>query len=436
MSVTVFKRFCGTLLLLLLLLPALQAKLRWAPEASLNGAFELAPRIKFSIAGLTENSFQPALERYLEDRIGFRGFLIRLRNQLGYSVFRESWANHMVVGRHRVLFEREYIDAYLGTDYVGDEEVRFNTRRLRLVQDSLARHGVPLVFIIAPSKATFMPENMPTAARQQASARARRTNYDAYARALPAAGVHVLDMSRAFRRWKPTAPHPLFTTGGTHWSMYGGMRAADTLQTYLRQVLGVRPVPFQVTGTELTTSPRDTDDDITKTLNLLVVPHTEELAYPSLDFRPNPADPPAPNLLLIADSFGWTWVYNNFFSKSFSEKSHYWYYNWTIARPENPPQGPDIIKYKNRQQYLGRDVIVVMFNELNLKEFDKGFSRELFNIFCPYHPADYTRYAALIAEQRTKATWEESAQEGFEHHITEVANAILDRERVVELLGK
>ncbi|MFD1467931.1 hypothetical protein ACFQ48_06820 [Hymenobacter caeli] len=424
---TAAKRLLFGFLLLLLLVPALQAKFHWLDEVPLGGAYTVAPRPEFSWASLVDNTFQPALERYLEDRIGFRGFFVRLRNQLGYSVFHESWAGNFAVGRGGVLFEQEPIDAYLGRDYVGDEEVRFNARRFRSAQDSLARHGVQVVFVIAPSKATFMPENLPRAARAQPRA---RTNYAAYAAALPAAGVHVLDFSRAFRQWRRTAPYPLFTKGGTHWSMYGGVRAADSLLAYLRHTLGVRPAPLRITGYEQSTTPRETDADLVTALNLLVAPASEPLAYPQLEFPPLGPGQAKPNLLLVADSFGWTWMYTHI-PNCFSDQTRYWYYNAEVAWPdvEQTPEGRDLAQLKTRAQYLARDVIVVMFNERNLVTFDKGFSRDVFNVFHPTTAADNARFNALVDEFRRKATWEEQAQEGFEQRIGAKASAILDRER-------
>jgi hypothetical protein len=429
------KRACCVFLWLLLLLPALQAKFHWVKEPTLDGVYTMAPQVQFSFPALLANTYQPALEHYLEDRIGFRNYLIRLRNQLATSVFNESWANRLAVGRHHVLFEQEYIDAYLGTDFVGDERVQLNVRRFRNVQDSLARHHVQLVFVIGPSKATFMPENLPLSASRQART---RTNYEAYSQALPAAGVHVLDFSRALRHWKRYTPYPLFAAGGTHWTMYGGARAADSLQAYLRDSLRIRTAPFQLADIEVSTTPHDTDDDLAKTMNLLVRPASEELAYPKLKFGPVPAGQHKPNLLLIADSFGWTWVYNSFLSKAFSDQSRYWYYNAEVASPgpELTPEGRDMAQLKTLKNYLARNVIVVMFNERNLVEFDKGFSRELFNIFHPYKQADHERFAELTREFQRKATWEEGAKPDFERQTTEKVNAIIDRERMEREVNK
>jgi hypothetical protein len=109
-----FKRFLLLALALLVIGPALQARFHFAEEKPLNGAFTVAPHPALTWAGLRANTFQPALEHYLEDRIGFRAGLIRLRNQLTFSLFRTSRADGIVVGKHDVLFQRTYIEAYAG----------------------------------------------------------------------------------------------------------------------------------------------------------------------------------------------------------------------------------------------------------------------------------------------------------------------------------
>lgn len=426
----IIKQLCCGLLWLLLLAPALQAKWQWIPVPALNGVYELAPKAEFSVEALFANRFQPALESYLEDRIGFRSWLIQLRNQLGYSVFNESWANHIAVGRDHRLFPPEDLDAYVGTDYVGDEQIQFDARRARAVQDTLARHGVQLVYVLAPGKADFMPEYMPWNYRHRVPT---RSNYRAYAEALPAAGVHVVDMAQAFRQWKVASPYPLFTPGGMHWSTYGAARAADSLQRYLRQTLHVAAAPFQLSAPEITTTARDSDDDLAKTLNLIAADPPGKLAYPKLEFDPIPPTQAKPNILLIGDSFGWPIVNSQFLTGSFSPQSRYWYYNSEVAwpGPELTPEGRDIQQQKNRGQYLSRDVIMVLFYTRNLHTFDKGFSQEVFRLFTPYTAANTTRREALLQKMRAKASWEESTKPDFEQHLADTVNLLMDRERLM-----
>jgi hypothetical protein len=427
-----FKQLCCLFLLLLLVFPALQAKWRWVKETSLNGVYEVAPRAELSWAGLTNSTFQPALERYLEDRIGFRSWLIRLRNQLGYSVFNESWANHIAVGRHKVLFPPEDLDAYLGTEYVGDQQVQFDARLARAVQDTLARHGVQLVYVLAPGKTNLMPENMPWHYRQQQPA---LTNYGAYAAALPAAGVHVLDLDRVFRQWKSTSPYPLFAPGGMHWSIYGAARAADTLQHYLHQALHIDGTPFKVSAPELSTTARDTDDDLARTLNVLSLAPPGELAYPRLEFSPLPTPAPAkPNVLLVADSFGWGLISNQYMGSAFSPDSRYWYYNSQVAwpGPELTPDGRDIfVLHAQKEQYLKRNLIIVLYYPRNLNGFDHNFSYGIYKLFTPYTAAESAQRAALLGTLRDKASRAASAKADFEQHLGDTADLIMNRQRIL-----
>jgi len=394
--------------------------------------YEVAPRAELSLAGLTNSTFQPALERYLEDRIGFRGWLIRLRNQLGYSVFNESWANHIAVGRHKTLFPPEDLEAYIGAEYVGDQQVQFDVRLARVVQDSLARHGVQIVYVLAPGKANLMPENMPWHYRQQPRA---ISNYHAYAAALPAAGVHVVDLDRVFRQWKSSSPYPLFAPGGMHWSIYGAARAADTLQHYLRQTLHINGNPFKVSAPEVSTTPRGTDDDLAKTLNVLSLAPTGELAYPKLDFLPTTTPAQAkPNVLLVADSFGWSLVNNQYMGGSFSPDSRYWYYNSQLAwpGPELTPEGRDIFKIQaQKDQYLKRDLIIVMYYARNLNGFDRNFSYGVFRILTPYTAAENARRAEFLRKLRSQAPWAMSSKADFEQHLKDTVNLIMDQERIL-----
>ncbi|RZL03528.1 MAG: hypothetical protein EOO62_21480 [Hymenobacter sp.] len=401
-------------------------------EAPLNGVYEVAPRAEFSWASLINGTFQPALESYLEDRIGFRSWLIRLRNQLGYSVFNESWANHIAVGRHKVLFPPEDLDAYLGTEYVGDQQVQFDARLARVVQDTLARHGVQIVYVLAPGKTNLMPENMPWHYRQQHPA---LTNYRAYAAALPAAGVHVLDLDRVFRQWKSTSPYPLFTPGGMHWSTYGAARAADTLQHYLRQTLHINGAPFTVSAPELSTTARDTDDDLARTLNVFAVAPPGVLAYPKLEFLPPPTPAPAkPNVLLVADSFGWGLISNQYMGSAFSPDSRYWYYNSQVAwpGPEQTPDGRDIFVVRTQKdQYLKRNLIIVMYYPRNLNGFDRSFSYGIFKLFTPYTTAEKTQREVLLSNLHDKASWAASAKADFEQHLNDTVDLIMNRQRIL-----
>lgn len=231
------KRLLLCALLGFVVAPVLQAKFHFIEETGLGGAFTVAAHPEFSWAELRNNAYQPALEHYLEERIGFKSSLIRFRNQLAFSLFRTPHASGIVVGRRDVLFESLQVQSYAGHDRLDEAAVRSQVRRLHTVQRDLARRGVLLLFVMAPNKARFQPEDLPTALRATPGS---VSNYDLYVRALQADTVTTLNMVPLFAQWKKTKPYPLFTRASTHWSGYGATLAADTLLRRLEQLGSVR----------------------------------------------------------------------------------------------------------------------------------------------------------------------------------------------------
>lgn len=383
------KRLLFLVLLLIFLLPAGQAKFKLIQFEELGGySGEAAPHPELNWAALANNSYQTGLEHYLEARLGFRELLIRARNQLAYTVFEVAHANQVLVGRDQVLYEERPIRAYLGEDFVGDATVARHVRRFRAVQDTLARRGKLLVFVAAASKASFMPEFLPAYHQNQPL---RRSNYQAYAAAMRAAGVNFLDVSHAFRQWKDTASYPLFPRGGIHWSCYAAKLVGDTLLHYLARQYHHPFRDFRLIPGDVTREPRDTDNDIAKAMNLLTPPPAYSMAYPNVEFQALKPGQQRPNLLLIGDSFCWTIMYP-FINEAFDNTtSRFWYYNNDVSWPENPPEGRAVSALNHKQQYLSRDIIVVMFTEYNMNQLDGGFSDDAFNLFTPYTRTDSLR---------------------------------------------
>lgn len=292
------KRTLLVLLLLLLLLPAAQAKFKFIQVEALGGySANTVGYPTFTWSGLQDNSYQAQLEQYLETRVGFREWFIRLRNQLSYTFLGIARTNHAVVGRSQVLYEAKPVHAYLGEDFVGAGLVAQRVRRFRAMQDTLARRGTLLVYVAAPSKASYLPEYLPAYYRRQ---QLKTTNYQAYTAAMRAAGINLLDLSQAFRQWKDTASYPLFPHGGTHWSGYGFTLAGDTLLRYLERQYHHDLRDFHLTKGDVSNKPRGTDNDIARALNLMWQPAAYRMAYPGVEFAPLKPGQRTPNLLLTS----------------------------------------------------------------------------------------------------------------------------------------
>ena len=376
------KRALLIALLLLLLLPAVQAKFKIVYVAPLGGYdANTTPRRHPVLEwdSLKSNAYQSSLENYLESGLGFREWFIRLRNQASYSIFKVARANHVIIGHDRVLYEEQPIHAYLGDDFVGRDIVQQRVQRFRVVQDTLAKRGKLLVFVAAPSKASYMPEYLPDSYRNRWPS--NTTNYRAYADAMRAMGVNFLDLSRAFRQWKDTTSYPLFPRGGIHWSLYGAALAGDTLLRYLENQYHHDLRDYRVARGDVTRYPRYNDNDILKAMNLLWQPPAYLMAYPKVTFQPLKPGQQRPNLLLIGDSFNWLLI-DPFIKEAFdSKQTRFWYYNSEVAWPEDRPEGHVVSMLNRKQEYLSRDIIVVLFTEYNMINLDGGFSDDAYTLF-------------------------------------------------------
>ena len=430
------KRLLLGFLLALVLAPVIQARFHFFEEANLAGAFTVAPHPDLTWEGLRDNSYQPAFEQYLEDRIGFRPYLIRLRNQLSFSLFRVARSSDIVVGEHDVLFQPGPIESYLGHDLLAEDEVRFRVRRLRAVQRELGQRGVQLLFVMAPSKARFQPEDLP--ARLQ-PAPGTVTNYDRFVREMKANNVDLLDFVPAFAHWKTTQPYPLFPRGGTHWSGYGSTLAADTLLRHLEHLGGVRFPTVRTVGpprvVHAADSLRGTDNDLGWPLNLMQLREATPLAYRRLAFDPPQPGQTRPSALFIGDSFGWgLMLFSPYMQRAFADDTRFWYYNTAVHQPDSTyhDTGEKVGNLDLRKQLESRKFVVLLLTEHNLVEKEFGFTDQVYHLYHPLTAADQTAIDQLAQKMAGEASWEEQTKdlEGFAQRNREKARVRYERQQV------
>jgi len=413
---TVVKGFLFGLLLLLLSLPALQARFGFAVIPPLDGYFErVSPPEAATWSNLLSSRYQEQMERYLNDQLGFREWFIRLRNQVDYSLFKKLHATDTVLGKNGVLFQGAHIKSYLGDDFLGEDEIKFYARRLRTIQDDLARQGTQLLCVLAPGKPRYQPEDLPRTAQE---AWVNKANYPVFAREFAANGVHTLDAVQLFQHWKKTAAYPLFPRGGTHWSGYSITLVADTLFRQLEHLgnydlPNFRSLPGVVTTTDL----RFTDADIAKALNLLRDPAPYPMAYPEVVFEPLKGNQRRANVLLIGDSF--TQSFSGFYhhlDHLLDGRSRFWYYNETTFWPDSLPASEErnVHKLNLREQLQGRDAVVLVATEQNMNRYGFGFIDEAYHLFHPYTAADTVRLEQLKQDIMRIPSWAEKVHKHAE----------------------
>jgi hypothetical protein len=402
----------------LLLLPLFQHATRLVHERKLRGAITQAPIPVLTGDRWMEGTYQDSLERALNDRFGFRNMFIRINNQVAFSLYRKALASGVVIGKKNYLYERNYIKARNGEDYVGDSAIVANTQKLKDIQEYFAARGKHFVVTFAAGKGSFYPEYFPDRYRKSSStaqnskegpaseypdsnrdasdglvgkepeqnyspgARTKeddqfypefQTNLGAYKMQFDSLGVNYIDFNQWFLEMKDTSCYCLYPRTGVHWSYYGMVLVIDSLNSYLAGATGQEMPLFEYGEVKLSRNYRSSDRDIEDGMNIIFRINYDQLAYPKVRF----VDKDMKKLkgVVIADSFYWG-LHNIGFSSRIFEKGEYWYYNKRIIA-NHLKKAVELDTINRMDRLKEADVIMMMATEATLPTFPFGFENIL-----------------------------------------------------------
>lgn len=375
------KLFIISIFGVVLLAPAIQI-VGIIPVAPLDGVYDTPKRPSFSISAWLSGEFQQQSNKYIENKIGFRSWMVRLRNEIDYKLFGIAHANNLVIGKDEVLFQTTYLTAINGDDFVGDDIVRRKLDKLQCVQDELAKKDILLLLLIAPGKASIYPEYIPDKWNTKPKS---RTNYDAYIEGLHQRTINYIDMRSYLSAVKDTARYPIFPKCGTHWSGYTITLVADTLMRYLEDKMDISFTKFHSSeGYSTDTEFRFTDNDIGEALNLIRDIKSWEVYYPTITFDIGTTQS-KPDILTIGDSFAQSfWGFYPIFDTIFGSNSQYWYYNQIVSWPDSLVYyytPTTMLDYK--KEIESRKIVLLVTTEQNLNNFGFSFIDEAYSIYNP-----------------------------------------------------
>ncbi|MCK4678175.1 MAG: hypothetical protein KAT48_08600 [Bacteroidales bacterium] len=372
------------LILILLFLSPLQKRYHIFSIKQLEGDFILASKPEFSKAGWFSGKFQDQLTNYLEQHIGFRNLLVRINNQFDYSLFRKTHAEGIIVGKNDVLYEHDYIRAYLGNDFIGERTWDKKMRRLKYVQNYLKKNkNIDLILVLEPSKARYEPEYIPD---WYDLAGRTISNYEFILKKADELEICYVDMNKYYRMMKDTASYSMYPQYGVHWSNYGMAFVADSLIKYLEDLRKIDMPEMYIDSLEITKLPRPPDYDAGKPLNLLwELPH-KPMAYPVLSFEDNRSKD-RPMVLMVGDSYYWN-IYNASIPEHLFSNMDYWYFN-KLVYPASWADTVYVSTINIQKEVEKQDIVLLMVTERFLHKYDFGFVDNIFNIYSPSLKPDF-----------------------------------------------
>lgn len=371
-------------MLLVLVLPALQKEIGLFRVKPLDGDFEYAEKPGFSWSGWMDGTFQSAFNTWLEENIGFRNILVRITNQVDFSLFKMAHAEGVVIGKENQLIEYDYIRAYDGGDFLGEANIDKRIRKLKFIQEYLkAEHNIDFILVFEPGKASFYPEYIPD---KYLTRKNPKTNYDYFVKAAHEYNVRFLDLNRWFMDMKGTKEYPLYPRYGTHWSEYGMSFAADSLIRYLEAVRQIDMNDVYIDSLTVELKARKPDYDMGSALNLLFrLPESDSLAYPVWSFEDNP-NKPKPMVLTIADSYFWN-IFNTGIPYHLFKNQAFWYFG-NLVYPEYYKEPTFAINLNLKEEVEKQDIVLMMVTERFLHKFDFSLVENLHKLYAPQSEYD------------------------------------------------
>ncbi len=363
--------------MVLLLLPMFQHVVDFPKVKKLKGAIEETRVPVFEWSKWWSGEFSNEADNYFTQSFGLRPDFVRLDNQLAYGLFGEFRAKHIVIGEQNYLFEQNYIDAYTGRDFIGENETVEKVRKLKMIEDTLKARGKDFLIVLAPGKASFYPEYIP----DELGSASDSTNYIFLSKELKRQAVSHIDFNAWFMENKGKMDYPLYPKTGIHWSHYGMLLGMDSLLHRLEKNNGW-DLPDVVWGEiEYVDERRRIDDDIEQALNLFSSFPNYKMAYPEIEIKNKEKD--RPKMICIADSFFWEMFNMGMMEKIFNQ-GKFWYYFNTVYPDEfkNPTTTGD---FDWDVEFANTDVFVMMATEGNLAYFPWGAE----NAFLEYFSNNY-----------------------------------------------
>jgi hypothetical protein len=393
-----------SIILIGLTIPVIQKLTGIFPEVGLKGAIVAADKPALVVRSWFDATYQEKMEIYLNEFFGLRNYFVRFNNQIAFSLFRKARANGVIIGKQNYLFEENYIKAYYGEDFIGEDSVLHQVQRFKYVQDTLQKLNKQLVMVLAAGKGSYYPEYFP----EKYKTLKGKTNYDYYARYAREYGVNCIDFNRYFLEFKTISPYPLYPRYGIHWSCYGAYKVIDSLIRYTEERVNYHFA--EVTLNEIKwDSANDTDYDIADGMNLFFELERPQMAYPQFTITRDTSHS-GPSLLVISDSFYWV-LYGIGISKAFP-MDHFWFYNKEIF-PESFTSPTNTRNTSLRDEIAKHDVIIIMATEATLPSFGWGFIEDAFEVFAhnkpdnPVEPEDafHKKVTNLINYIKTDEKW-------------------------------
>lgn len=242
----------------------------------LSGVSSQTERPVLTKRGLLDGTVQEELNDYIAQTLPGRDLMIKVRNQLIFTLYAKSPNENIVIGKNDNLFEKEYVLKYEKVYPPADKEYVVDLcDKMTVIRDRLEAKGKEFYIYITPTKVRYYEEDVPDRYRAASSFGDRTGNYEVFTETLKDYDFKVYDSIPFVTEYKKTADAagmPLYYKTGSHWSLVVGAEVASDFTRFLQENSRYQ---FPDTHVEYTpvAEPLHPDSDIFNTFNIFTRPY-------------------------------------------------------------------------------------------------------------------------------------------------------------------
>jgi hypothetical protein len=361
--------------------------LRLVRDSQLSGVEVEEKLPQLTLRSLWEGAWQKDLEKWLAKKLFLRSVLVRIDNQINYSLFDEisskAGDEKLILGVDKWLFVKDYIDHFNKWGAVPLPVLEGKVQSIRKLQTILENHGIPFLFVITPSKASIYPEYIDRK-YLVANSQEKESNYEKLVPLFNRYRIKYLDGHRLFVELKKKSPYLLYPQSGIHWNYYSAYLVTVELISTLTKMLNKKLVTLRSEDIEVSTTPRGADNDLALLSNILFTKSLYgQYPYPKIAPSPNQKTAFRPKVLFVGASY-----LNNVLDymdkyEIYRERVFYYYHKTKRFFPEKPETPVDKDMKSLRNEILAQDVIVVETNESAIWEIGFGFVEDALKALDP-----------------------------------------------------
>jgi hypothetical protein len=282
-------------------------------ERPLNGVYIKQERLKLSLKGILDGSFQSQFEKWFNECLPLRSTMTYIYNQILYTIF-DSTDTYIQIGKENYLIEPTYPQAYLMEFNDDTSDLLKNKVNLLVsLQKELEIHNKEFLVIITPSKASIYPDKLPSAYMPYVS---RKMNgeylpngYEVFINYAKESGLNYFDRHEMFEKLRKRNID-VFVKGGAHWTGQAAVPYFNELSSVISQMLKIPIGIVQIDNeNKLLGIPFNEDDDLVNLLNL----YKPDYNFISNHITTSIVDSGYyPSIFLIGGSFNWKLLYLNY----------------------------------------------------------------------------------------------------------------------------